>query len=125
MGIGERFLFLFASYLSPFHKSKVKKYTEEQIKEIFDTKNKFDALTFFTTECQEYANAGYQDVYPGDHISWWGHDRLEDVLKKIGFINIASQEYDCSETPELQGFDRYNEDNIQKLNHTLFLECVK
>jgi predicted SAM-dependent methyltransferase len=28
LGIGERFLFLFASYLSPFHKSKVKKYTE-------------------------------------------------------------------------------------------------
>tara|TARA_R110000744_G_scaffold18499_8_gene49657 strand:- start:7673 stop:8416 length:744 start_codon:yes stop_codon:yes gene_type:complete len=124
LGIGEQFLFLFASYLSPFHKSEVEKYTEEQIREIFDTKSKFDALTYFTTECQKYADK-LQKIYPGDHISWWGHNRLKDTLKEIGFRNIVSQEFCCSDTPELQGFDRHNDDNVEKLNHTLFLECTK
>tara|TARA_R110000744_G_scaffold142854_1_gene254635 strand:+ start:10862 stop:11605 length:744 start_codon:yes stop_codon:yes gene_type:complete len=124
LGIGEQFLFLFASYLSPFHKSEVGKYTEEQIREIFDTKNKIDALTFFTTECQKYAN-NLQKIYPGDHISWWDYDKLKDTLEKVGFKNIVSQEFCRSESPELQGFDLHNEDNVEKLNHTLFLECTK
>jgi len=124
LGIGEQFLFLFASYLSPFHRSEVKKYREKEIREILDKREKNEALTFFTTECQMHAGS-LQETYPGDHISWWGYEKLRKTLQKIGFKDVAPQEYCRSYAPELQGFDRHNEDNVQKLNHTLFLECIK
>ena len=124
-GIGERFLFIFASYVSPYRKHiPVTKCDEQEIKDIFQTMNKQDALTYFTSKCQEHASS-LQSKYPGEHISWWDHEKLKSMLESIGFKNVTKQKYNKSSNPNLENFDSLNADNVKALDYTLFLECEK
>ena len=129
LGVGERFLFIFASYLSPYRDNikcshPIKKYQEQEIEKIFTTMNKHDALTYFTSECQKYAPV-LQPQYPGEHISWWSHDKLKDMLESVGFKNVAPQEFNQSANKHLKDFDGRNSDNVKTKDYTLFLECEK
>tara|TARA_R110000824_G_scaffold49838_9_gene139657 strand:+ start:1667 stop:2419 length:753 start_codon:yes stop_codon:yes gene_type:complete len=127
LGIGEEFLFIFASYLSPYgiiDNPNIKRYNEREITEIFERKNKVEALTHFTDECQVYAER-MQPTHPGHHISWWDFDKLKDLLESVGFKDVISREYNQSGVPELKDFDQCNVDNTKTLDYTLFLECAK
>ena len=64
MGLGEQFLFIIASNLSPFSKrnndlkrltSGIDVYTEDKISHIFKSKSREEALNYFTEECQRVA----------------------------------------------------------------------
>ena len=129
LGIGERFLFIFASYLSPYRdninlNNKIKKYKEHEIEKIFKSMNKHDALTFFASRCQQYASI-LQPRFPGEHIGWWDYDKLKDTLEVAGFKNITRQKFNQSNNKDLKDFDCHNCDNVKTLNYTLFLECEK
>jgi SAM-dependent methyltransferase len=125
-GIGEEFLFIFATYLSPCFKNETgfKKYKEEEVSQIFTQYPKEAALSLFTDICQHMAET-LQTHYPGAHISWWDFDKLKEILSGIGFSSIERSEFDSSETSELVGFDSSNSDNVKCLDYTLFLECKK
>mgnify|MGYP003154343660 CR=1 FL=1 len=131
-GLGEQFLFIFASYISPYrkhiidagHLGQVKKYCEDEITDIFKNKSREDALDFFTSECQKYAPV-LQSRHPGEHISWWDYNKLNDLLKLIGFKNIELQTFNKSNYDVFKNFDECNEDNVKALNYTLFVECRK
>jgi len=126
MGIGEQFLFIFASYLSPYlaNTGFVRKYDEDEINNIFKTKTKEAALSYFTEECQR--TAGHlQKSTPGNHISWWDFEKLKEKLQVIGFNNITKQEYNKSTFSFLEGFDCLSEANVSQSDYTLFIECIK
>ena len=125
-GIGENFLFIFAGYLSPYrtHITDAGKYGEEAIKEIFATKSREEALSFFTNQCQSFAD-DLQPRYPGEHISWWDFDKLKGSLESAGFKDIIKSEFNKSQCTSLENFDEKNADNKKCLNYTLFLECTK
>jgi len=128
-GIGERFLFIFASYLSPYRNNisnfnHIKKYNEEEISGVFKEKDMSEALTFFTDICQKYASR-LQALHPGEHIGWWSFDKLKKELIEIGFKNIEAYEYNESPTPELSGFDYHSHGNREQHEYSLFLECKK
>lgn len=125
-GIGEEFLFIFATYLSPCFKDETnyKKYNEDEINDIFGKLSKEDSLSFFSDICQGMAEK-LQSSYPGAHISWWDFPKLEKNLSAAGFAEIKRSEFDASETSELAGFDSSNADNAKCLDYTLFLECKK
>jgi len=132
LGIGEEFLFIFASYVSPYRShithagslGAIKKFREPEITEIFKSKDKVSALDFFSSECQKYAPI-LQAHHPGEHISWWDFDKLKTILEDVGFTNVTLQKYNQSENPELKNFDQYNSDNVKCLDYTLFVECKK
>jgi len=131
-GLGEQFLFIFASYLSPYRQhithagpiGPVKKYYENEIVEIFKNYSQADALTFFTTECQKYAPV-LQSQHPGEHISWWDYNKLKKLLEEVGFRDVKLQVFNQSDYVVFQDFDECNEDNVKALNYTLFMECRK
>ena len=125
-GIGENFLFIFAAYLSPYRKhiTGAGKYQEDEIRNIFDTKSREDALSFFTDQCQEHADT-LQPRYPGEHISWWDFAKLKESLEDAGFKGVVESEFNKSQCDSLRGIDEENEDNNKCLNYTLFLECTK
>lgn len=124
-GIGERFLFIFASYVSPYRDHiRVNKCYEQEIKKVFESMSKQDALTYFTSLCQQHAPT-LQSQYPGEHISWWDYEKLKIELEKVGFKNISKQEYNESNNPNLCNFDCQNTDNTKTLNYTVFVECTK
>ena len=127
MGLGEQFLFIFASYLSPYCRVKsdsIRTYPEEEISEIFLSKNKADALSYFTDECQLKA-AHLQETSPGNHVSWWDFDRLKEKLEATGFSGVTLQSFDKSDFDVFNGFDSLNQDNVTQKDYTVFVECIK
>jgi predicted SAM-dependent methyltransferase len=130
-GLGEQFLFIFSSYLSPYRThvttsdlGQIKKYTEEEINKVFTENTKTDALDFFTKECQEHAKS-IQGNYPGEHISWWDYDKIKIFMECAGFKNVEKEHFNRSRSFELIGFDHLNTDNNKCLNYTVFVEAQK
>lgn len=125
LGLGEQFLYIFASYLSRFDGNRgIKHYTEKEITEIFKTKNKEEALTYFTDKCQKTA-IHLQEATPGNHISWWDFNKIKGLLESIGFVDIKQKQFNESDYEVFKNFDELNADNVRQKPYTVFVEAKK
>jgi predicted SAM-dependent methyltransferase len=61
--------------ISPSHK----KFSDNEIKQFFETKKNVDCLDFFTKQCV------FDPNYPGQHINWWTSEKLCSFLREAGF----------------------------------------
>ena len=124
-GLGEQFVFIFASYLSTFNGQRgVRHYSEREITEIFKTKGKEEALTFFTDECQRTA-IHLQEETPGNHVSWWDFDKIKNLMESVGFKDVKQKEFNESDYEVFQNFDELNKDNVTQRPYTVFVEARK
>ena len=133
MGIGEQFVFSFASNLSPFSKRNedlkrltegINPYREEEITHIFKSKDREKALTYITDECQRIA-IHLQKSIPGNHVSWWDFDKIKNLMEHIGFSNVKRKQFNESEYEVLQNFDEKNRDSVVQKAYTVFVEAKK
>jgi predicted SAM-dependent methyltransferase len=127
-GLGEQFVFIFASYLSRFSKRNgedgVDYYTEEEIEKIFKRESKVDALNYFTKECQEQA-IHLQEKTPGNHISWWDFDKIKSLMETVGFVNVSQKVFNESNYEVFKNFDELNKDSVTQKDYTVFVEAEK
>jgi len=133
MGLGEQLLFIIASNLSPFSKRNedlkkltdgINVYTEEEISYIFDSKNREEALTYFTEECQRVAGH-LQKSAPGNHMSWWDFEKIKNLMEDVGFLDVKKQEFNESDYEVFLDFDEKNKDSVVQKPYTVFMEARK
>lgn len=79
----ERWLHHVASQLAPNDISPSdKKFTAPEIRETLQRMPMKEALDFFTGLCR------FQPERPGNHISWWNHEKLEAFVRRAGFTTV-------------------------------------
>lgn len=119
VSIEQAFLFHFASQVSTMHNDDApERITDEQFRNIIQTKNMEDALNFCTSKC----SVEIQKKYRGDHINWWNQKKLEKMLNMAGFKSIYLSAREQSSSPVMRDevyFD--NEDN----KFVMYMEAVK
>jgi len=98
--------------------NQTKKYTDEEIKSVFFSKSKEEALDYFINQIPDEAN----DAYPGAHMNWFNENKLFGMLKKVGFTNIKSSRFGQSAAIQLRNVDFF--DNTHPYI-SLYVECYK
>ncbi len=117
--IEQKFLDHFATPLTVTHPDKsIKKYTDQEVREVFQRFNKEEALDFLVG----HVPLSMQKVYHGDHINWFNNRKLTAMLTSIGFKNIYESRFGQSCCPLLR--------NLQLFDSTcpelsLYVECRK
>ena len=66
--------------------------SEDEIKELFNTKNRFDVYEHLIKKVN--AKNDRSDWY--NHISWWNFERFNKILNEIGFSNVSKSAYSQS-----------------------------
>lgn len=96
--IEQIFLYQFASQLSEISKDDTveKKYSNNEVKEIFQNLDMNNAFEYFTSKCSFNSN------YPGNHINWFTKDKLKRMLKGAGFKNIRLSSFGQSQYAPLR-----------------------
>jgi hypothetical protein len=119
VSIEQAFLFHFASQVSTMHNDGApERITDEQFRNIIQTRNMEDALNFCTSKC----SVEIQKKYRGDHINWWNQKKLEKMMSLAGFKSIYLSAREQSASPVMRNeiyFD--NEDN----KFVMYMEAVK
>lgn len=87
--ITQLFLHHFASQLceNDLDETPPRKYSDEEVNEVFDSRPLEEALDFFTSQCR------FNPDHPGNHINWWSHDKMERCLRAAGFTDIYRSGY--------------------------------
>lgn len=95
--ITQLFLGQFATHLSNISIAPSKhKYSDSDVKGVFEAVHPEDALTHFTNECH------YDRDFAGHHISWWSPEKLLRVLGRVGFARVYRSGYGQSCAPPLR-----------------------
>jgi hypothetical protein len=102
--IHQLFVHHFASQLCEIDidDSPPRKYSDPEIIEVFSKYSMEDALDYFTKQCK------YNIDHPGNHISWWTHDKLIALLKKAGFSKCYKTGYGQSQFPPLREINYFD-----------------
>ena len=112
------FLHSFASQLAEIsirHNSQ-RKYSDEEIINVFKTHSLSDAFNYFTCQCD------FSSEYPGAHINWWTHDKLFSMLRDAGFTNIYRSGYGQSLFLPLRDTYLFDKTHPQI---SLYIEAIK
>lgn len=96
--IHQLFLHHFASQLCEIDidDSPQKKYSDSEISEIFSNNPDVETLNFFTKQCK------FNPDHPGNHISYWTHEKVKFVLKEVGFSDPYISGWGQSVLPPLR-----------------------
>jgi predicted SAM-dependent methyltransferase len=117
--IEQKFLDHVATALTVTHPDKsIKKYTDQEIREVFQQFSKEEALDFLVKQVPSFA----QKSYPGDHINWFNHEKLKVMLSSVGFGNIYESRYGQSCCPMLRSINLFDS-TCPELS--LYVECRK
>ncbi len=115
----QNFLDHFATILTKTHPDKtVRKYSDEEIRDVFDKYKKEDALNYFIGQIPLIKDK----TYPGDHVNWFNMSKLNSMLKATNFNTIIDSRYGQSVCPMLRNtliFDN----TVPELS--LYIECLK
>ncbi|RLA83864.1 MAG: hypothetical protein DRG78_03110 [Epsilonproteobacteria bacterium] len=115
--IEQIFLYQFASQLSQITKdNSTKKYSDNEIKEIFNTYSMDDAFDYFIGKCK------FNSTYPGNHINWYTKDKLIKILKDAGFKDIRISSFGQSYHIPLR--NKLYFDNTHP-SYSIYIEAVK
>lgn len=113
------FLFSFATHVSQIVKDNtLKKFSDNDLKEIFQNYQYNDALNFITSKC----TIEQQRKYFGYHMNWWNWEKAEKMLKKAGFKEIYKSGFGQSVSPCMRDTVLFDK---QDPKDSLYVEAVK
>lgn len=117
MTLQERWLHHVASSLvkNDISPSKVKLAAEE-ILEIIETKDMESSLNYFTSLCE------FNPERPGNHITWWSYEKINQYLHEAGFTNVYRSGYGQSVSPILRNVNIFDNTHPQM---SVYVEAVK
>lgn len=115
--LAERWLHHVATPLSHFDKSpSTIKFSEKEILEILAERGLEKALDYFCSLCP------YDPSRPGNHISWWTHEKIFSYLKDAGFKTIYRSGYSQSVSPLLRQSGFFDSTHPQM---SIYVEAIK
>jgi len=115
--LAERWLHHVASELAPNNKTPSPiKFAAPEVLEIIKDRGFQGSLDFFTSHCQFRAD------WPGNHISWWTHDKVADYLRRAGFETVYRSGYRQSTSPLMRGSDLFDSTHPQM---SVYVEATK
>lgn len=115
--LAERWLHHVASELAPNNRTPSPiKYAAPEILRIIDEKGFAGALDFFTSQCS------FRPGMPGNHVSWWTHDKVTDFLRRAGFETVYRSGYRQSVSPLMRGSDLFDSTHPQM---SVYVEAIK
>lgn len=117
VSLAERWIHHVATPLSRIDKSPSKiKLTEDQILCTIKEKGFTGALDYFCSLVD------FDPERPGNHISWWSHEKIFDFLKKAGFTNIYRSGWNQSASPLLRNSNLFDSTHPQI---SIYVEAIK
>lgn len=115
--LAERWLHHVASQLAPNDLSPSDvKLTEKEILDAIDKYGFPGVLDFVCNLCE------FQSERPGNHVSWWTHDKVIDYLKKAGFKTVYRSGYSQSVSPLLRRSTLFDSTHPQM---SIYVEAIK
>lgn len=115
--LAERWLHHFASCLAPNDTSpSPKKYSTDEIMSIVQSRSMEDALNFFAAQCP------FDYRRPGNHVSWWTHQKTMDFVQQAGFATVYRSGYQQSASPFLRRSNLFDTTHPQM---SLYVEAIK
>jgi SAM-dependent methyltransferase len=107
----------FASHTSTlFQGPSRERISDQEFREIFETKTKEEALNYCTSKCNMDLQRSYRS-----HINWWNEAKLRSALVTAGFSEVSLSGAGQSASPVLR--NTYHFDNKYAV-YMLFMECV-
>jgi hypothetical protein len=117
VSLAERWLHHVASPLSRIDRSpSEKKFGEQEIWAILREKGLEGALDFFCGLC------AFDPQRPGNHISWWTHEKVMEYMREAGFTSVYRSGYNQSASPLLRHSDLFDSTHPQI---SLYVEAKK
>ena len=99
MSIEQAFIWHIASNASIHHTDgSQNRISDEELRRIIANNPKDVALDMITSR----ADASKQKLYPGNHINWFNHSKLEHMLKQAGFSKVNREAYGQSSSPVMR-----------------------
>jgi hypothetical protein len=115
--LAERWLHHVASCLAPNSIApNSRKYSADEVMEVIRSRSMVEALDFFTSQC------AFDPKFPGNHVSWWTHDKVIDQLRRAGFKTVYRSGYRQSASPLLRQSDLFDSTHPQM---SLYVEAQK
>lgn len=113
----ERWLHHVASQLAPNDRSPSKlKFTAPAIRQVISDRGFPGCVDYFTSLCE------YLPDRPGNHISWWTHDKTIDYLRRAGFETVYRSGFGQSASPVLRNTHYFDNTHPQM---SLYVEAVR
>jgi len=115
--LSERWLHHVATQLAPndISPSNVK-LSDKEIREAIEKYGFPDVLDYLCGLCD------FQSNRPGNHISWWTHEKIFNFLKNAGFKNIYRSGYGQSSSPLLRKSKLFDSTHPQM---SIYVEAVR
>ncbi len=115
--LAERWLHHVASQLAMNSLSpSPRKYDAEKIMAVISSKTMTEALDYFTEQCT------FQPDWPGNHVSWWTHEKVMQYLRNAGFGNVYRSGHAQSASPLMRRSGLFDTTHPQM---SLYVEAVK
>jgi predicted SAM-dependent methyltransferase len=115
----DRFLERFSSVLTSSHPASVARpYGAEEIRSVFNSMPKEQALDYFSKQVPLDA----QRAHPGSHMNWFNEKKVMEMLRSAGFENVWRSRFRQSKCAPLRNralFDRTDPEL------SLYVECQK
>lgn len=117
VSLAERWLHHVATQLAPNDKSPSEtKLTERDIYNAIDKYGFPEVLDYLCGQCE------FQSARPGNHISWWSHDKIIEFLKKAGFNTVYRSGFGQSSSPLLRNSPLFDSTHPQM---SIYVEAIK
>jgi predicted SAM-dependent methyltransferase len=115
--LAERWLHHVASSLAPNSITpNSRKYSADEVMEVIRSRSMVEALDFFTSQC------AFDPKFPGNHVSWWTHDKVINLLHQAGFKTVYRSGYRQSASPLLRQSGLFDSTHPQM---SLYVEAQK
>lgn len=115
--LAERWLNHVASPLAKNDKSPSPvKFGEAEIFAVLEKRGLEGALDYFTGLVQ------FDPKRPGNHVSWWSHDKIGEFLRKAGFTTVYRSGFNQSVNPLLRGTSLIDSTHPQM---SIYMEAVR
>lgn len=115
--LAERWLHHVATQLAPNDVSPSKvKFSEREILEAIDERGFPAVLNYFCGLCE------FQSDRPGNHISWWTHDKIFEFLKAAGFSTMYRSGFRQSASPLLRNSPLFDSTHPQM---SIYVEAIR
>lgn len=113
----ERWLHHVATMLAPNDLSPSNhKFDAEAIRRIIAERGETGALDYFTSLTE------FSPARPGNHVSWWSHDKIAELLKSAGFRTVYRSGYGQSACPVLRNTLYFDNTHPQM---SVYMEAVR
>lgn len=115
--LAERWLEHVATALAPNNKTpSERKYIAAEIMSVLQARPRDEALDFFTSQCPFLPN------HPGNHVSWWTHEKIMSFLKNAGFKTVYRSGHNQSVSPLMRHSELFDSTHPQI---SIYVEAIK